>query len=149
MVVDICAGWLPVEEKIGELKISRSHGKEILAVVYDKNWLKVHQVMLDPDLSLTYPGRSVLLMIMQKIEALGQHSEAKSIPNRNQSVFIHGVTPQGAGICRLFFRAAAGKEERARPGKGEKTGWEMGKGGNPVPAGPGNGKKWQKKPSKI
>ena len=55
MVVDICAGWLPVEEKIGELKISRSHGKEILAVAYDKNWLKAHQVMLDPDLSL-YSG---------------------------------------------------------------------------------------------
>lgn len=141
MVVDICAGWLPVEEKIGELKISRSHGKEILAVAYDKNWLKVHQVMLDPDLSLTYPGRSVLLMIMQKIEALGQHSEAKSIPNRNQSVFIHGVTPQGAGICRLFFRAVAGKEACVRLGKGEKPGRKMGKGGNPVPAGPGNGKK--------
>lgn len=141
MVVDICAEWLPVEEKIGELKISRSHGKEILAVAYDKSWLKVHQVMLDPDLSLTYPGRSVLLMIMQKIEALGQHSEAKSIPNRNQSVFIHGVTPQGADICRLFFHAVAGKEACVRLGKGEKPGRKMGKGGNPVPAGPGNGKK--------
>lgn len=55
MIIDICAGWLPHEEKIGELSIFRSHGKEILAVTYDIQWLKNHHVMLDPDLAM-YSG---------------------------------------------------------------------------------------------
>ena len=52
MVIDICAGWLPTAEKIGELKIARSHGREVLSVEYDNNWLMRHNVMLDPDLAL-------------------------------------------------------------------------------------------------
>ena len=55
MVIDICAGWLPTSEKIGELKIARSHGREVLSVEYDNNWLIRHNVMLDPDLAL-YSG---------------------------------------------------------------------------------------------
>ena len=55
MVIDICAGWLPTTDKIGELKIARSHGKEVLSVEYDNNWLMRHNIMLDPDLAL-YSG---------------------------------------------------------------------------------------------
>ena len=55
MVIDICAGWLPTTDKIGELKIARSHGREVLSVEYDNNWLMRHNIMLDPDLAL-YSG---------------------------------------------------------------------------------------------
>lgn len=94
---------------------------------------------------LTYPGRSVLLMITQKIEALGQHSEAKSIPNRNQSVFIHGVTSQGAGICRLFFVPPQGKrsEQDREKGRNRAGRWEKAA----IPFLPD--REMAKKPSKI
>ena len=51
MKVDIIAGWLNPEEKIGELEINHSHGHEIISVEYDNDWLKSHNMLeLDPDL---------------------------------------------------------------------------------------------------
>ena len=54
MVIDICAGWLPTTDKIGELKIARSHGKEVLSVEYVI--IPVRRSRLSGRLETTCPG---------------------------------------------------------------------------------------------
>lgn len=56
MKIDIMAGWMLPEEQIGILDITRSHGREVISVEYDRNWLKDHDIMIDPDLAL-YAGK--------------------------------------------------------------------------------------------
>lgn len=54
--IDIIAGWLSPEEQIGTLDITRSHGREVISVEFDRDWLKGHDIMIDPDLAM-YPGK--------------------------------------------------------------------------------------------
>lgn len=52
MKIGIMAGWLKPEEQIGELSISRSHGKEVVAVELDPHWCSDHaELFIDPDIA--------------------------------------------------------------------------------------------------
>lgn len=53
MKVDIIAGWIRPEEQIGELVITRSHGREVLSVELDRKWCRDHAaIFIDPDLAI-------------------------------------------------------------------------------------------------
>ena len=66
MRADVMAGWLEPEEKIGELDVRFSHGREVFALELDGDWITNHRsLVLDPDLSpfrgvqYPYPGRAM------------------------------------------------------------------------------------------
>lgn len=61
MRVDIIAGWMVPEEKIGTINIEKSGGKEIISIGLDNAWIHDHQdVFLDPDI-MPYTGRQYVL----------------------------------------------------------------------------------------
>ena len=52
MRVDMIAGWLDPEEKIGELDIRQVRGREVVTVSLEPDWIASHRtLMFDPDLA--------------------------------------------------------------------------------------------------
>jgi serine/threonine-protein kinase HipA len=111
MKVDIIAGWLIPEEKIGELGINHSHGREIMSVEYDNDWLQSHNMLeLDPalyafkgkqyapadkntfgflsDLSPDRWGRRLI----EREERLKAEKESRPIRTLNESDYLLGIS---------------------------------------------------------
>ena len=57
MIIYVYADFMSFQnELVGQIHVSRNHGKELYSFEYEQDWLDVNYVLLDPDLQL-YKGR--------------------------------------------------------------------------------------------
>lgn len=111
MKVDIIGGWLKPEEQIGELSITRSHGKEVVAVELDTRWCNNHaELFIDPDIAayagIQYPPNDKKMFgflsdaspdrwgrkLIDREEKITADKEKRAIRTLNESDYLLGVS---------------------------------------------------------
>lgn len=113
MNVGIYAGWLIPEEKIGTLIITRSRGKETIAVELEKTWINAHSgTVLDPDIApfrgIQYPPSDKALFgflsdscpdrwgrrLIEREERIKADQEKRAVRTLNESDYLLGISDQ-------------------------------------------------------
>lgn len=126
MKVDMIAGWLELEEKIGELDIRQVRGREVVTTSFDPEWLISHRtLMLDPDLApfreRQYPPSDRLLFgflsdaapdrwgrkLIERSERVRADAEKRPIHTLNESDYLLGFS----GLLSGDPRSLNGREE--------------------------------------
>lgn len=113
MKVDMVAGWLEPEEKIGELDIRQVRGREVVTASFDPDWLISHRtLMLDPDLApfreKQYPPSDKPLFgflsdaapdrwgrkLIVRLERVRADAEKRSIRTLNETDYLFGISDE-------------------------------------------------------
>ena len=113
MRVDMIAGWLEPEEKIGELDIRQVRGREVVTVSFDQDWLVSHRtLMLDPDLApfreRQYPPSDRFLFgflsdaapdrwgrkLIERSERMKADTEHRPVRTLNETDYLFGISDE-------------------------------------------------------
>lgn len=113
MKIDMIAGWLEPEEKIGELDIRQVRGREVVTVSLDPDWLTSHRTLtLDPDLApfreKQYPPSDKPLFgflsdetpdrwgrkLIERSERVNADAEKRPVRTLNESDYLLGVSDE-------------------------------------------------------
>lgn len=113
MKVEMIAGWKDPEEKIGDLDISRAHGRDIVSVQMDSEWMeKNSDLFLDPDIELydgpQYPAEGKTIFgfpsdaspdrwgrrLLDRAERIHAGKERRDVHRLNDSDYLPGISDE-------------------------------------------------------
>ena len=113
MKVEMIAGWEDPEEIIGDLDVSRVHGKEIVSVQLSSSWMKNHgNLFLDPDIEMysgpQYPADGKVMFgflsdsspdrwgrrLLERSERIQAEKEKRKPHRLNDSDYLLGISDE-------------------------------------------------------